>query len=184
MSYQGISSTDEQGLEPAPPKQRLWQSTWNNNKGACLILLAELAGASMDAMARYLQQSATKFHPFQVRISFFLWSDETHNPTRSSWRGWVSHSSSAVYICGGRKCLTSHLVLAVYGAGYSFERYSALVGFIAYTVSHLPIVATKLILIIRLRTLSSACRGHSFPLFGSACHGMGMFSISWANIYP
>jgi hypothetical protein len=47
----------------------MWRSAWNNNKGACLILLAELAGGSMDAMARYLQQGDTKFHPFQVRMS-------------------------------------------------------------------------------------------------------------------
>lgn len=58
------------GSEPeasAATKESIWRSIWNNNKGACLILLAELAGASMDAMARYLQQGDTKFHPFQVR---------------------------------------------------------------------------------------------------------------------
>jgi hypothetical protein len=55
--------------DPQPSRESTWRSAWNNNKGACLILLAELAGASMDAMARYLQQGDTKFHPFQVRMS-------------------------------------------------------------------------------------------------------------------
>jgi hypothetical protein len=55
---------DEQ--EASEPKTSVWRSAWQNNKGACLILLAEISGASMDAMARFLQQGDTKFHPFQV----------------------------------------------------------------------------------------------------------------------
>jgi hypothetical protein len=52
--------------EAYKPKISLWRSAWQNNKGACLILLAQISGASMDAMARFLQQGDTKFHPFQV----------------------------------------------------------------------------------------------------------------------
>lgn len=32
-----------------------------------LILLAEIAGSSMDAMVRFLQQGGRGMHPFQVR---------------------------------------------------------------------------------------------------------------------
>jgi hypothetical protein len=67
MSYQTISAQTAQEADSPPLKDNVWRSAWKNNKGACLILLAELAGASMDAMARYLQQGDTKFHPFQVR---------------------------------------------------------------------------------------------------------------------
>lgn len=66
MSYQAINAQSEDS-ESSPKNETLWRSAWHNNRGACLILLAELAGASMDAMARYLQQGETKFHPFQVR---------------------------------------------------------------------------------------------------------------------
>jgi len=52
--------------EASEPQTGRWRSAWQNNKGACLILLAEISGASMDAMARFLQQGDTKFHPFQV----------------------------------------------------------------------------------------------------------------------
>lgn len=44
----------------------VWQSIWENNKGALLILISELFGSSMDAMARYLQQGEARFHAFQV----------------------------------------------------------------------------------------------------------------------
>ncbi|KAJ4393162.1 hypothetical protein N0V93_002369 [Gnomoniopsis smithogilvyi] len=37
-------------------KVNVLQSIWENNKGALLILISELFGSSMDAMARYLQQ--------------------------------------------------------------------------------------------------------------------------------
>jgi hypothetical protein len=68
MSYQAIYPDAEHAAEPPQRRESMWRSAWNNNKGACLILLAELAGASMDAMARYLQQGDTKYHPFQVRM--------------------------------------------------------------------------------------------------------------------
>jgi hypothetical protein len=66
MSHHSTNAVEEQEVESLEPKENIWRSTWNNNKGACLILLAELAGATMDAIARYLQQGTTKFHPFQV----------------------------------------------------------------------------------------------------------------------
>ncbi|KAH7085206.1 hypothetical protein BKA63DRAFT_13321 [Paraphoma chrysanthemicola] len=69
MSYQSINTSPQQEAESTPRKESFWRSVWDNNKGACLILLAELAGASMDAMARYLQQGDTKFHPFQVIVA-------------------------------------------------------------------------------------------------------------------
>ncbi|KAH8730019.1 hypothetical protein GQ44DRAFT_644956 [Phaeosphaeriaceae sp. PMI808] len=68
MAYQTVNSVADYETDQ-PPKEGFLQSIWNNNKGACLILLAELAGASMDAMARYLQQGDTKFHPFQVIVA-------------------------------------------------------------------------------------------------------------------
>jgi hypothetical protein len=66
MSYQSLGPTADHETSELHLKVGIWRSAWNNNKGACLILLAELAGASMDAMARFLQQGDTKFHPFQV----------------------------------------------------------------------------------------------------------------------
>lgn len=42
-------------------------SLWRDNKGAILILLAEVAGSSMDAIVRFLQQGEQRMHPFQVR---------------------------------------------------------------------------------------------------------------------
>jgi len=74
MAYQRISAAGEHGPEAQIPKGSVWRSLWNNNRGASLILLAQLVGASMDAMARELQQGDTKFHPFQVLhpISFRL----------------------------------------------------------------------------------------------------------------
>jgi hypothetical protein len=69
MSYQTINPGAEPADERPQERDSIWRSAWKNNKGACLILLAELAGASMDAMARYLQQGDTKFHPFQVRAT-------------------------------------------------------------------------------------------------------------------
>jgi hypothetical protein len=54
-----------------------WKRIYLDNKGAFLILLAQVAGASMDAIARFLQQGGRGIHPFQVCISFFafLWAD-------------------------------------------------------------------------------------------------------------
>lgn len=54
------------------------QSIWENNKGAILILISELFGASMDAMARYLQQGGAGFHTLQVICSSpVLFLDQT-----------------------------------------------------------------------------------------------------------
>ena len=70
MSYQEIPPPADNG--DAAPKESVWRSAWNNNKGACLILLAEFAGMSGDAIARYLQQGDAKFNPLQVRHSYPL----------------------------------------------------------------------------------------------------------------
>lgn len=42
------------------------QTIWEDNKGAILILISELFGSSMDAMARYLQQGGARFHTLQA----------------------------------------------------------------------------------------------------------------------
>ena len=51
------------GIEPT---QSAWRTVWQNNKGMFLILLSEIAGSSMDAIARFLQQGGHGMHPFQV----------------------------------------------------------------------------------------------------------------------
>ena len=51
---------------PMQPGQSPWETAWLNNKGAILIVLAELIGSSMDATVRYLQQGENGMHPFQV----------------------------------------------------------------------------------------------------------------------
>lgn len=69
---ESAASADEEGEEEViieVQEVNIWQSIWDNNKGALLILISELFGSSMDAMARYLQQGGTRFHPFQVRGS-------------------------------------------------------------------------------------------------------------------
>lgn len=71
MSYQTIGTVAEHDVL-RPPAGSAWKSIWANNKGACLILLAQMSGASMDAMARYLEQGETRFHPFQVQILPFF----------------------------------------------------------------------------------------------------------------
>ncbi|RFU27815.1 hypothetical protein B7463_g8512, partial [Scytalidium lignicola] len=48
-----------------PPPSR-WRTVWVANKGAFLILLSEIAGSSMDATVRFLQQGGHGMHPFQV----------------------------------------------------------------------------------------------------------------------
>lgn len=47
-------------------EQSIWRSIWENNQGALLILLSEVFGASLDAIARYLQQGGAGFHTLQV----------------------------------------------------------------------------------------------------------------------
>lgn len=114
MSYQAIE-TQTLDSDSSPPKSSMWRSLWNDNKGACLILLAELAGASMDAMARFLQQGETKFHPFQVivarmGITFILssaymwWKKVPDFPLGArSVRGWLILRASFGF--GGLYCL-------------------------------------------------------------------------------
>ncbi|KAH7389283.1 hypothetical protein DE146DRAFT_159003 [Phaeosphaeria sp. MPI-PUGE-AT-0046c] len=115
MSYQTIhhSSNDEE--DALAPQESIWRSAWKNNKGACLILLAELAGASMDAIARFLQQGDTQFHPFQVifarmGITFILssvymwWTQVPDLPLGApSVRGWLI--LRAIFGFGGLYCL-------------------------------------------------------------------------------
>lgn len=61
-------SHEEQGeVVVEERKVNVLQHIWENNKGASLILISELFGASMDAMARYLQQGDARYHTLQVR---------------------------------------------------------------------------------------------------------------------
>jgi hypothetical protein len=61
------SATEEnEPLVEYPSSQRWYTTYYENNKGALLILCAEIFGSSMDAMARFLQQGGHKMHPFQV----------------------------------------------------------------------------------------------------------------------
>lgn len=45
-----------------------WTSVWENNKGALMILISELFGSSMDAMARFLQQGGRAFPVLQIIV--------------------------------------------------------------------------------------------------------------------
>jgi drug/metabolite transporter (DMT)-like permease len=115
MSYQTTGAVSEDRVEEPSSKAAYWRSTWHNNKGACLILLAQLVGASMDAMARYLQQGETKFHPFQVIVarmgitfvlsSIYMWYTSVPDfPLGAkSVRGWLI--LRAVFGYGGLYCL-------------------------------------------------------------------------------
>lgn len=49
--------------------QSVWQSIWLDNKGAFLILCAELFGSCTDAIVRFLQQGEHGMHPFQVIVA-------------------------------------------------------------------------------------------------------------------
>jgi len=69
MSSANTQDGEHDGAESSPTKAGFWRSLYENNKGACLIVMAEISGASMDAMARFLQQGENKFHAFQVQIS-------------------------------------------------------------------------------------------------------------------
>jgi hypothetical protein len=44
---------------------------YHNNKGVFLILLAEVVGSAMDAIARFLQLGGGNIHPFQVCLIQF-----------------------------------------------------------------------------------------------------------------
>lgn len=57
---------DSNSIEPE--RQSVLKRIYRDNKGACLILLAEVAASSMDAIVRYLQQGRSNGMPaFQVR---------------------------------------------------------------------------------------------------------------------
>jgi hypothetical protein len=45
------------------------KTAWLNNKGAFLILFAQVFGTSMDAIVRFVQQGEHRMHPFQVCTS-------------------------------------------------------------------------------------------------------------------
>ncbi|KAF2796781.1 hypothetical protein K505DRAFT_415506 [Melanomma pulvis-pyrius CBS 109.77] len=66
MSSPSIGAEAHEESDSPQSKESVWRTAWQNNKGAILILLAEISGSSMDAMARFLQQGENKFHPFQV----------------------------------------------------------------------------------------------------------------------
>jgi hypothetical protein len=59
------SSSDEAS---ASSSQNILTTTWQNNKGVFLILLAQMTGSTMDAIVRYLQQQSGGhgMHPFQA----------------------------------------------------------------------------------------------------------------------
>ena len=50
-----------------------WKVLWQSNKGMFLILLSEIAGSSMDAIVRFLQQGGQGMHPLQVRSRSYKW---------------------------------------------------------------------------------------------------------------
>jgi hypothetical protein len=98
MSYQSISQVAGHEVEPPQPKESIWQPAWKNNKGACLILLAELAGASMDAMARFLQQGDTKFHPFQVLLAAAICGSITDGSGYRCPHGYHLHHEQHIHV--------------------------------------------------------------------------------------
>lgn len=58
-------------ISDAPERESVLKRIYRDNKGASLILLAEVAGSSMDAIVRYLQQGRSHgMHAFQVRLLF------------------------------------------------------------------------------------------------------------------
>lgn len=62
--YTALQAEDEAVVDVSG--QSIWQSIWENNQGALLILLSEVFGSCMDATARYLQQGGAGFHTLQV----------------------------------------------------------------------------------------------------------------------
>lgn len=59
-------NSSSQAEDGASADLGFWSSVWENNKGALLILISELFGSSMDAMARFLQQGGRAFPVLQV----------------------------------------------------------------------------------------------------------------------
>jgi hypothetical protein len=61
------NETPDETMPPdEEPQESAWKDVYLNYKGALLILLAQVAGSSMDAIARFLQQGGHGMHPFQV----------------------------------------------------------------------------------------------------------------------
>jgi len=60
---------EEERAEVAEVEKSTWQATWENNKGMLFILMSEVAGSSMDAIVRFVQQGDHSMHPLQVSIS-------------------------------------------------------------------------------------------------------------------
>jgi hypothetical protein len=58
---------DTPALAPVPLSP--WRRVWQENRGMLMILISEMAGSSMDAIVRFLQQGGNNMHPFQVRSS-------------------------------------------------------------------------------------------------------------------
>lgn len=61
-----VSRAEDDEISAKDHKQSVWRSIWENNQGALLILLSEVCGSSMDAIARFLQQGGAGFHTLQV----------------------------------------------------------------------------------------------------------------------
>ncbi|KAJ0122755.1 hypothetical protein J7T55_003271 [Diaporthe amygdali] len=92
---------EDDNVSAAEPNQSVWRSIWENNKGALLILSSVVCGASMDAIARFLQQGGAGFHTLQVitarmGITFILstlymwWTSVPYFPLgHPEVRGWL-----------------------------------------------------------------------------------------------
>ncbi|KUI57149.1 hypothetical protein VP1G_04416 [Cytospora mali] len=61
-----VSQVEDDEISVTEHKQSAWRSIWENNQGALLILLSEICGSSMDAIARFLQQGGAGFHTLQI----------------------------------------------------------------------------------------------------------------------
>lgn len=62
---------EDESVDEARQPPQIWcnmKSVWENNKGALMILVSQVFGSSMDAIARFLQQQGTGYHAFQVRF--------------------------------------------------------------------------------------------------------------------
>lgn len=84
---------EDENEPTSEPDQSVWRSIWQNNKGALLILSSVICGASMDAIARFLQQGGAGFHTLQVCSPLITMNlDNSGNidtSTRSSRLVWV-----------------------------------------------------------------------------------------------
>ncbi|KAF2496133.1 hypothetical protein BU16DRAFT_538720 [Lophium mytilinum] len=80
---------DETLTSGQPTRERAWRRVYHNNKGVFLILLAQVAGSSMDAIARFLQLGDGGMHPFQIIVarmsvtfvlsSMYMWLTKVHD---------------------------------------------------------------------------------------------------------